>query len=176
MIKFGIAAFVLCTAGICAAQSTEMAMQPAQTTPKHFRLTFVLTYPQGGQPSQSFVLDVPVMHDRSGMSSMSLAAGTTGQLAGSMQENLQCTDVHVSSTGLAAKIAFTMHSVSSEPLPDSTEPLHRQLTFERQVDLVLGKPTPITEQMHVFPLGKENNLLPNTPPAAPQITVTAVEM
>jgi hypothetical protein len=176
MIKVGMAVFVLCTAGICAAQSKVTTTQPAQTTPKHFRLTFVLTYPQDGQPSQSFVLDVPVTRERSGMSSMSLAAGPTGQLEGSMQESLQCTDVHESSTGLAAKVAFSMHSVSSEPLPNSTEPLHHQLTFERQVDLVLGKPTPITEQMHVIPLGKENKPLSNTPPAAPQITVTAIEL
>jgi hypothetical protein len=174
MIKFGIAVFVLCTARVSAAQSTEMATQPAQTTPKHFRLTFVLTYPQGGQPQQSFVLDVPVTHERSGTSSMSLAAGPTVQLKEVCRKtsSVPTCMIHRQVSQPRWPSACIACRQNRCPIP----PLHHQLTFERQVDLALGEPTPITEQMHAIPLRKENKSLPNTPPAAPQITVTAVEM
>jgi hypothetical protein len=174
-MKMSAAIFMLCTVGACAIHPARATAQSTQTTIKHFRLTFVLSYPQGQQPSQSFVLDVPVMRDRSGMSGMSMAAGSTGEVVGSVQENLQCTDVQESATGLAAKVAFTMDSVL-EPLPNSTEPLHRQLTFNRQIDVALGKETRITNEMHVMPLGKADKASPNAPPAAPQISVTAIEL
>jgi hypothetical protein len=173
VIKIAATFLMLCTAGACTAQPAATA---AQTTPKHFRLTFVLTYPQGQQTPQSIVLDVPVTHDRPGMSGISSAAGLTGQIQGSVQQNLQCTDVHESATGLAAKVAFSMDSVAMDPAPNSNEPLHRNLTFDREVDLVLGKPTRITEEMQIKPLRKGDEAIPSRLPAAPQITVTAVEM
>jgi hypothetical protein len=89
-----------------------------------------------------------------------------------VQQTLRCTEVRLSPTGLAAKVAFSMDSVSSEPLPGSDEPLHSQLTFERQIDVVLAKPTRITQEMHALPLSKGDN----KPPAPPQITVTATEI
>lgn len=64
-----------------------------------------------------------------------------------------------------------MDSVSLEPLPGSDEPLHNRLTLERQIDVVLAKPTRITEEMHSLPLSKGGKKLP----APPQITVTATE-
>jgi hypothetical protein len=172
MIKFAAACLVLCSAGVCAAQP-EMT---APTTPKHFRLTFVLTYPRDNQPSQSFVLDIPVTHERPGTSDMSLNSGLTGQLEGSVAEKIQCTDVRESATGLAAMVTFAMDSVTKAPPPYSSEPLHHNLAFDRKIDLVLGKPTRITEEMQIKPLRKGDEAIPNRLPATPQITVTAIEM
>jgi hypothetical protein len=167
MVKMGIAILALATAGVSAAQS-------AHTQPRHYRLTFVLTYPQGKQPSQTFTLDVPVSTDRMGMAQSSTTSILRGEPDTAVAENLQCTDVHESATGLAAKVAFSMDS-TEQPLPGSTEPLHHNLTFNRQVDIELGKPTRITEEMHMVPLRKGDSV-PATAPPAPQITVTATEI
>ena len=107
---------------------------------------------------------------------MSLVTGSTGKTEGSVQENLQCTDVHESDTGLAAKVSFTSDNVSLEPLPGATEPLHHHLAFQQQIDLALGKPTLITKEMHRVWLKKGDEALANYFPEAPQITVTAVEI
>lgn len=175
MIKIAAAFLALCSAGVCAAQPAATAASSAQTKPKHYRLTFVLTYPQGQQPSQSLALDIPVTQERPGMSDMSLTSGLTGQLEGSIAEKIQCSEVHESATGLAAKVTFAMDRVAKAPPPYSSEPLHHNLTFDRKVDLVLGKPTKITEEMHTAPLRKGDDAIPNAA-APPQITVTAVEM
>jgi hypothetical protein len=171
MTRMATACFVLCAAGVCAAQT------PAATPSiKHFRLTFVLTYPQGQQSAQSIVLDVPVAPDHPGTSGMTSAAGITGQVDGSVQQSLQCTDVHESETGLAAAVTFAMDSVAKDPPPYSAEPLHHNLSFDRKIDLVLGKPTRITGDMQIEPLRKGDEAIPNRLAAPPQITVTAVEM
>lgn len=178
MIKIAAALLALCPAGICAAQPAVTATPSAPA--KHYRLTFVLTYPQdqqnGQQPSQSFVLDIPVTRERPGTSEMSVNSGLTGQLEGSVAEKMQCTDVQESPTGLAAQVTFAMDSVTKAPLPYSSEPLHHNLSFDRKIDLVLGKPTQITEEMQIRPLRKGDEAIPGGLPAAPQITVTAVAM
>ena len=107
---------------------------------------------------------------------MSFNAGLAGQLEGSVAEKIQCTDVRESATGLAAKVTFAMDRVSKAPLPYSAEPLHHNLTFDRKIDLVLGKPTRITEEMQIKPLREGDEAIPSRLPAAPQITVTAAEM
>ena len=170
MIKGGTALLTLCMAGVCSAQ---LSTATAQTQAKHYRLTFVLSYGQGQQPSQTFVLDVPVTQDRAGMAGTSTVSGLTGDPAGNAQESLECTEVRESATGLAANVAFSMDSVVA-PLPGSAEPRHRNLTFRRQVDLVLGTPTRITEEMHVIPMGKGDAADSAKLPPAAQITVTAV--
>ena len=170
VIKVGTALLTLCMAGVCSAQ---LSTATAQTQAKHYRLTFVLSYGQGQQPSQTFVLDVPVTQDRAGMAGTSTVSGLTGDPAGNAQESLECTEVRESATGLAANVAFSMDSVVA-PLPGSAEPRHRNLTFRRQVDLVLGTPTRITEEMHVIPLGKGDAADSAKLPPAAQITVTAV--
>jgi hypothetical protein len=162
----------LCAAGsMAAAQST-----PKPTPARHFRLSFVLTYPDSKQPSQTFVMDVPVLPGRPGTSSLNLSSGATGQVEGTTRESLQCTDVHESATGLAAKVNFTIETVAEDHLPDTDEPIHNQLTFERQIDLVLGKPARITEDMHARPLKQGDEALMPLPPVPPQITVTATEI
>lgn len=174
MIRIGTALITLCAIGICA-QSSMAVAQSAQTQPKHYRLTFVLSYTQGKQPSQTIVLDVPVTHGRSGMAATTVLSGLAGEPEGNLQESLQCTDVQESATGLAAKVVFSVDSMG-QPLPGSEEPRHHNLTFNRQIDVALGTPTRITEELHVIPLGKTGAAYANTLPPAPQITVTAVEM
>lgn len=162
--------FALCAAGACMAPSS--AATPHSTL-KHFRLTFVLGYSHAELSSRSFVLDVPVKADRPGMGSISIASGLTGQVDGSVQEELQCSEVHESAAGIAANVTFTMHSVEA-PLAGAAEPLHHELNFQKQIDIVLGKPTTITEEMHAVTLGKEPR--PPALPPVPQISVTALEI
>jgi len=173
MIKIGAAILALCAVGVCAAQTAATAAHPAA---KHYRLTFVLAYPDGKLPSQSFALDVPLVPGRSSVSSMTASGASTGQPGGSYQENLQCLDIHETETGLAAKVDFSMDSVPLDPLPGITEPRHSQLVFERQIDVALGKPTLITNEMHRMPLKKGDEVYTNALPPAPQITVTATEL
>jgi hypothetical protein len=173
VIKIAAAFLALCAAGICAAQPAVTATPSAPT--KHYRLTFVLTYPQDQQPPQTFVLDIPVTRERPGTSEMSVNSGLTGQLEESVAEKIQCTDVQESATGLAAQVNFAMDSVTKAPPPYSNEPLHHNLSFDRKVDLVLGKPTQITNEMRPKPLRQGDEAVPGRLPAAPQITVTAVQ-
>lgn len=181
MNKIGVALFALCSAGICAAQPAVTTTQAPQTPAKHFRLTFVLTYPQKDQKqmqqaSQVFVLDVPVRPDHPGISGMNLASGSVGQLEGTVQQSLQCTDVRESANSLEANISFSMDSISDKHIPGMSEPVHNRAVFQRQINLELGKPTQITGELHKIPLSKGGAIPPDTPSSAPQITVTATEL
>jgi hypothetical protein len=62
--------------------------------------------------------------------------------------------------------------VSTIHLPNGDEPLHNQLTFEKKIDVVLGQPTRVTDELQQRPLGKGTEGLPARP-APPVITVTA---
>jgi hypothetical protein len=176
MMSTRAAILALCAVGSCAAQTSTTATQPVQNAVKHFRLIFVLSYPETQQPSQSFALDIPVTKSRPGESIMGVAAGSSGQEEGRVRESLQCTNVHQSVTGLAAKVSFAMNSVSPEALPGSTEAVHHNLTFEQQIDVALGTPTLITRPMHRIPLKKGDEVYAKSLPEAPQITVTATEI
>ncbi len=107
---------------------------------------------------------------------MNLTSGSTGQAEGSIAQSLECSDVRLSAAGLAATVAFNMDSISSEPLPGSNEPIRHHLTFERKIELELGKPTKITQEMHRIPLRKGDPLPPAEQPGPPQISVTATEI
>jgi hypothetical protein len=107
---------------------------------------------------------------------MHIVAGPTGQVEGSMRQNLECTDVHLTAAGVAAKISFSIDRVPLEHLPGIDEPLHNQMNLERKVDLSLGQPTVITEELQKKPLDKSGDAIANAQPAPPQITVIAVEM
>jgi hypothetical protein len=170
-MKLPAAALMVCTAGMCAAPHAIAQTQHQVTQLTRYRLTFTISDPQQHNAPQSFVLDVPVSPDHPGTSSLSVSTGLTGQEEGSVEQTLQCTDVHASATGLAAKVAFTMHTVL-HPLPNSNEPLHRQMNFDRSVDLSLGKPTRLTGDGHVKPL-KPSDL---SSPAPPQITVMVTKL
>jgi hypothetical protein len=76
------AILALCAVGSCAAQTSTTATQSVQNAVKHFRLTFVLSYPETQQPSQSFALDIPVTNSRPGESIMGVAARRDKRKAG----------------------------------------------------------------------------------------------
>ena len=158
--------------GTCGLESG--AAQSAQPAPKYYRLTFVLTYP-GGQPSQSLAVDVPVTTARPGTSSINMVTGS-GQGEGSVSESIRCTEVRESPTGLAAAVAFTMEQVTTGAAAHLDEPLHRQVTVNRHLDLVLGKATPIidTSKLKLLPQMAGEESSDNKTPAPPEITVTAV--
>lgn len=172
MVKIAVALFALVVTAACAVQPSTALAQSPQSQLKHYRLTFVLSYPQGDSPSQTFILDVPVARDHAGMAGSTTTSSLIGRPESAIQENLECTDVQESNTGLSAKVAFSMES-TAQPLPGSTGPRHSNLTFNRQIDVELNKPTRITEEMHATPLRKGDEVYANALPPAPQITVTA---
>lgn len=171
MIRAAAVCLTLLTSTIGAGQSIP------SHTPRHYRLTFLLTYPDGKQPSQSLVLDVPVLPGRAGMASL----GTTATLADSdeehVHEDLTCTNVRKSAKGIAAQVDFTMDRVLP-PLPNSSEPVHRQLNFVQKFDVALDTPTRITQEMHRKPLKPGDETLMKALPEAeaPQISVTVTEI
>lgn len=175
MMKTRLTQLTVFAAAMCTISPSIAHAQFNVAPAKHYRLTFVLTYPEGTQPSQTFVVDVPVSRDRAGMATSSMASGLTAEPNSVIQENLQCTDVQESATGLAAKVAFSMDSIG-QPLPNSSEPLHHNLTFNRQIDVELGKTTRITDEMHARPLKPGDEAYTKTLPPAPQITVMAVAL
>jgi hypothetical protein len=140
---------------------------------KHYRLTFVVDSGQGEAGRQSFVLDVPVSPRTTGVARVSLISGSDGDAQSVVQQLFQCSNVHASATGLALDIA--MQSDREAPaVPGVITARHQHGQFQRSVDLQLGKPTRVTEEMHF-------RLLGNTDPAlaaalrqpVPTITVTA---
>ncbi len=165
-------ALVLGTTAVCVAQTPSTVSEKAV---KHYRLTFVITDAQGKSVPQSFLLDVPVAPGRTGISKISMVSGMNGDAQTIVQQTLECSNVHSSATGLAMDIA--MESDREAPAVAGVSARHQHGVFQRKVDLVLGKPTVVTNQMHVIPLGKMD---PATAaailPPAPQITVTAVEL
>lgn len=176
MNKIGTVALTLGLAVTCAAQPSLNNEPSAQTPSKQFRLTFMLTYPEGHHAMQSLVLEVPVGRDQPGIAKMTLSSGSMGQVEGSVAESLQCSDVHETATGLAAEVTFTMDRITPDGIGHSGEPLHHQLTFERKVDLVPGKETRITEPMHRVPLRAGDPVLPDTVSGPPQISVLVVAL
>jgi hypothetical protein len=159
-----------------AVSSAALAQSPAQSSEavtKHYRLTFVVDSGQGGTGKQSFMLDVPVVPGKMGDARANLIAASEGDSQSVVQQLFECSDVHASSTGLALHIA--MQSDREAPaIPGLISARHQHGEFQRTVDLLIGKPTVVTEEMHFRPLG-------NTDPAlaaklkhpAPTITVTA---
>ncbi len=167
------ATLVLCTTAFCGAQSPSTS-----TVGKHYRLTVVLANPQNKAATQSFVFDVPVSADYSGQAEMNLSSGPADQAETAVRQTLRCTGIHVSQTGLAAKVSYTMDSVSPEPMTGSTEHLISHFVFERQVDLPLAVATEVTDTKSLKPLQSlgDAQVKPVPRPAPLQITVTATEL
>lgn len=159
-----------------AVSSFGFAQTPSQNSDlvtKHYRLTIVVDSGQGEAGKQSFVLDVPVTPGKMGAARADLISGSDGDGQSVVQELFRCSNVHASATGLALDIA--MQSDREAPaIPGVISARHQHGQFQRTVDLQLGKPTQVTEGMHIRVLG-------NTDPAlaaalkqpAPTITVTA---
>jgi hypothetical protein len=171
--KYFAVAFALAVSAAGLAQSSA---QGSESGTKHYRLTFVVDSGQGDTAKQSFALDVPVAPGKMGAARANLISGSEGDAQSVVQQLLECSDVHASSTGLAMHI--TMQSDREAPaIPGLISARHQHGEFQRTVDLQIGKPTVVTQEMHFKVLG-------NTDPAlaaklkqpAPTITVTAEAM
>jgi len=167
------ATLVLCAAGLCGAQSPSTS-----TVAKHYRLAVVLANPQNAAATQSFVFDVPVSAGHSGQAEMNLTSGPADQAETAVRQTLKCTGVHASQSGVAAKVSYTMESVSPEPMPGSSEHLVSHFVFEKEVDLPLAVATEITDTKSLKPLQPLGDVHgePTPRPAPLQITVTATEL
>jgi len=170
MAKYFAVALILAVSSFGFAQTPS---QDSDSGTKHYRLTFVVDSGQGEAGKQSFVLDVPVTPGKMGAARVNLIAGSAGDAQSVVQQLFQCSNVHASATGLAPDIA--MQSDRETPaVPGFISARHQHGQFQRTVDLQLGKPTQVTEEMHFRVLG-------NTDPSqaaalkqpAPTIIVTA---
>lgn len=162
--------FALATSTVALAQSPT---QTSDSAVKHYRLTFVVDSGQGEAGKQSFMLDIPVAPGNMGAAEASLISGSKGDPQSIVHQVFDCTDVHPTATGLALHIA--MQSDREAPaITGLVSARHSHGEFQRSVDLAIGKPTVVTQEMHFRVLG-------NTDPAlaaklkqpAPTITVTA---
>lgn len=167
----------LLLAYVLAITSAGMAQTPSnavQVGVKHYRLTFVVTTGQNSAVEQSFTLDVPVSPGGSGAAKIDLVSGSTGDAQSLIQQSLECSGVHPSATGLHVDIA--MQSDREAPaVVGVVSARHQHGEFQRKVDLELGKPTVVTNEMHAIPLGDTDPALAAAlAPPAPKITVTAV--
>jgi hypothetical protein len=170
MSKLFAVALTLAVASVGFAQSSA---QSSDAGTKHYRLTFVIDSSQSETGKQSFVLDIPVAPGKMGAARADLISGSDGDAQSVAEQLLECSNVHASSTGLALHIA--MQSDREAPaIPGLISARHSHGEFQRTVDLQIGKPTVVTQEMHDIVLG-------NTDPAlaaklkqpAPTITVTA---
>ena len=173
MFKTLFLSLVLATASAGMAQISSTAPNKAI---KHYRLTFTISTGQNNAAEQSFTVDVPVASGQSGAAKIGLVSGSNGDAQSFIQQFLECSDVHPSVTGLHVDIS--MQSDREAPAVEGViSARHQHGEFQRKVDLELGKPTVVTKEMHIRPLG-------NTDPAlaaalagpAPKITVTAVAL
>ena len=167
----------LLLASVLAITSIGMAQIPS-TTPdagvKHYRLTFVVSMGQNSAAEQSFTLDVPVSAGRSGAAKVGLVSGSTGDAQSLVQQFLECSDVHLSATGLHVDIAMQFDR-EAPAIAGVVSARHQHGEFQRKVDLELGKPTVVTNEMHLIPLGDTDPALAAAvAQPAPKITVTAV--
>ena len=183
MIKT-LATLALCCGAFCAAQSPAPPFhsETASAPTRHFRLNFVLTYPdsvagsRNQHASQTLSVDVPVQSNHPSAATIATLAGEDGRPETTLQQTLKCTDVHLTSTGLAAQVTLVADSVT-RPTPASlSEPIHHALTFTRKVDVALKTPTTITNEMKLTSLKPGDEKLGVHPPPAPQITLTVTEL
>ena len=179
MIKI-FATFALCCGGICAAQSPASPLPlDRSSSARHFRLSFVLTYPDavtGSNPqtaSQTLTVDVPVYNGHPGAAMVATLAGQDGKADPTLQQTLRCTGVHLTPNGLAAQVSLVADSVSPASL---SEPTHHAFTFSRNVDVALRTPTTITNEMKLTYLQPGDEKLGIHPPPAPQIILTITEL
>ncbi len=140
---------------------------------KHYRLTFVVDSGQGEVGKQSFMLDVPVASGKMGAARANLTSATEGDTQSVAQELLECSNVHASATGLALHIALQSDR-EAPAIPGVISARHQHGEFQRTVDLQIGKPTVMTEEMHFRVLGNTDAALAEKlRQPAPTITVTA---
>ena len=169
---FGAALLAIASASFASAQAPVGSS--AET--KHYRLTVVVSLGQVSPVEQSFTLDVPVGPKGNGAARVTLVSGDVGDSRSLVQQTFQCSNVHASATGLHINMA--MQSDREAPaLPGVISSRHQHAEFQRQLDLALGTPTVVTNEMVLTPLGDTDPALAaRIAPPAPRITVTAVAM
>ncbi len=158
---------------ISSAGFAQSSVQSSESGVKHYRLTVVVDSGQGKAGKQSFVLDIPVAPGKTGAARMNLVAGSEGDAQSVVQQLFECSNVHATSTGLALNIA--MQSDREAPaIPGLISARHQHGEFQRTVDLVIGKPTVVTQEMQFRVLGNTDpKLAEKLRQPAPTITVTA---
>ncbi|ADV82096.1 hypothetical protein AciPR4_1272 [Terriglobus saanensis SP1PR4] len=170
MTKHFAIALALTVASAGLAQSSAHSSDPVT---RHYRLIFVVDSGEGEMGKQSFVLDVPVAPSKMGVARANLISGSDRDKQSVTQQLFECSNVHASSTGLALHIA--MQSDREAPaIPGLVSARHQHGEFQRSVDLQLGKPTVVTQEMHFRVLGNTDpELASKLKQPAPTITVTA---
>lgn len=170
MSKFFVVALALAISPTGFAQSSAHNQESGV---KHYRLTFVVDSGQGEAEKQSFMLDVPVAPGKAGVARANLVSGSDGDTGPVVQEVLECSNVHASETGLALHIA--MQSDREAPaIPGLVSARRQHGEFQRTVDLQIGKPTVVTQEMQFKVLGNTDpGLAAKLKQPAPTITVTA---
>lgn len=164
---------VALTLAISVCGFAQTPSQNSDSETQHYRLTFVVDSGQGEAGKQSFVLDVPIAPRKAGAARINLISGSEGDAQSVIVQSIQCNNVHPSTTGLALDIA--MQSDRESPaIPGVLSARHQHGQFQRTVDLQLGKPTLVTEEMHFRVLGKTDpKLAEKWKQPAPTIIVTA---
>lgn len=176
MIRIALTLLAVITTGFAALQPVTLLGQSASPSIKHYRLTFALSDPQTTHALQTFTVEVPVSSDHRGMAEAVQTSMLAGDPDSTIKANLKFSEVHISEKGLAGDIALRVDSIRA-PLPGSTEQIHHNLTFNRQIDIELNKPTRITEEPRILSLKNgtaEHGGAPPTPNS--QITLTITEI
>lgn len=158
---------------VASAGLTQSSAQSSDPVTKHYRLTFIVDSGEGETGKQSFVLDIPVAPGKMGAARANLISGSDGDAQSVAQQLIECSNVHASSTGLALHIA--MQSDREAPaIPGLVSARHQHGEFQRTVDLQIGKPMVVTQEMHFRVLGNTDpELAAKLKQPAPTITVTA---
>jgi hypothetical protein len=158
---------------ISSAGFAQSSVQSSGSGVKHYRLTFVVDSGQGKAGKQSFVLDVPVAPGKPGAARVNLVSESEGDAQSVVQQLIECSNLHATSTGVALNIA--MQSDREAPaIPGLISARHQHGEFQRTVNLTFGKPTVVTQEMQFRPLGNTDpKLAAQLRQPAPTITVTA---
>ena len=166
MLKYVIVVLALAISSMGLAQSSEAGM-------KHYRLTFVVKTGHGEAGKQSFMLDVPVAPEKMGAARASITSASEGDAQSLVQELLECSNIHESATGLALHIALQSDR-EAPAIPGVISTRHQHGEFQRNVDLKLGEPTVVTQEMTPMVLGSTDpSLAEKLKQPTPTITVTA---
>jgi hypothetical protein len=170
MSRYFAVALALAVSSVGLAQSSAHS---SDSGVKHYRLTFVVDSGQGVAGKQLFMLDVPVAPRNVGAARANLTSASEGDMQSVVQQLLECSNVHASATGLELHIALQSDR-EVRAIPGLVSARHQHGEFQRTVDLQIGKPTVVTEEMHFRELGNTDPVLAEKlKQPAPTITVTA---
>ena len=154
--------------------SLATAQTPVATAEaKHYRLNVVVSLVRDSTTDQSFTLDVPVGPKGNGAAKISLISGDSSDASSLVQQTLECSDVHASATGLHINMAMQSDREAAA-IPGIVSSRHQHGDFQRQLDIALGTPTVVTNEMVLTPLGDTDPALAAKLAPRLKITITAV--